>query len=132
MVLAVLGMPGGQVELYVLNSQRVPSEDYDTKRSLDCLKAVTKGSTEIEDTEALALVSEDLRELWLWKRRKGDYFGGDGKEMYEVSMRGSAGSCSVVSRGCGSRSPGDCVLPAAGFMVMRISNLPFACLIRWL
>jgi len=78
-------MPEGQVELYLLNSQRQPTEGYNNGRSAKCLKAVMQGNTQVEDTEALAHVSQELRDLWLWKRRKGDYFDGDGKDMYEVA-----------------------------------------------
>lgn len=72
------------MEQYLLRSGRSPREGYDNARSYECIKEITKGADSLEDTEALAFVAEELRELWLWKRRKGDYFGGDGLEMYEV------------------------------------------------
>lgn len=79
-------MPDAQVDAYLAKSNRSPCEEYDTARSVMVLQRVMKGVDEVEDAEALAFVSEELRELWLWKRRKGDYYGVG--EMHEVLGRG--------------------------------------------
>eukprot|EP00873_Tetraselmis_striata_P004721 jgi/Tetstr1/424985/TSEL_015455.t1 len=82
--LRVLGMPDAQVDAYLAKSNRSPCEEYDTARSVMVLQRVMKGVDEVEDAEALAFVSEELRELWLWKRRKGDYYGVG--EMHEAAL----------------------------------------------
>jgi len=84
--LRVLGMPDNQVNSYLAKSSRGPegAEDYDSARSVAALQSVMKGVDEVGDEEALSLVSEELRELWLWKRRKGDYYGVG--EMHEAAL----------------------------------------------
>mmetsp|Transcript_38475 Transcript_38475/g.91250 ORF Transcript_38475/g.91250 Transcript_38475/m.91250 type:complete len:233 (+) Transcript_38475:79-777(+) len=84
--LSVLGVPGIQVEQYFQQSKRQPSQEYDNSRSLDCLKLVKSGSNEVADTEALEFVASELRELWMWKRRKGDYYARDGLEMFQIAL----------------------------------------------
>eukprot|EP00192_Tetraselmis_astigmatica_P019690 CAMPEP_0117675052 /NCGR_PEP_ID=MMETSP0804-20121206/15390_1 /TAXON_ID=1074897 /ORGANISM="Tetraselmis astigmatica, Strain CCMP880" /LENGTH=213 /DNA_ID=CAMNT_0005484011 /DNA_START=113 /DNA_END=751 /DNA_ORIENTATION=- len=84
--LRVLGMPSGQVQQYLLNSQRKPFEGFDNARGAECVKDISKGLETCKDPVALEFVAQELRELWLWKRRKGDYFGGNGEEMYQVAL----------------------------------------------
>ena len=62
-----------------------------------------KGKETASDPEALAFAAAELRDLWMWKRRKGDYFGGDGQEMYEVNTSLAGAYCPIMLMSMHSR-----------------------------